>query len=481
MRDLTRREILAAGALAALPPGLFGAPTAAYRASRDPVRDLARVVRGPVLRPPDSSGLVYDQRWEGRRPKAVVQALDAADVQAVVRWAARTGTRLAVRSGGHSYGGWSTVQGGVVLDLRRLRRVARDGGTAWIGPGAQLVDVYRALARHGATVPAGSCPSVGLGGLMLGGGIGLAGRDLGLTLDSVRALRIVTPDGRLRTVDARRDPDLFWACRGGGGSFGVVTRAELELHPAPPASWFTCRFPAGGADAALAAWQAWAPHADPRMTSVLSLSGGGASAIGQWRGPAGAMARELGPLRRVPGAALSTGTSSYLALQRRWAGCSELSTAGCHTRGTAPGGVLPRSRFAAASGYVGDPLSAAGRAALLGVAAAGPGGLLLDACGGAINRPAKDATAFVHRDALFSVQALVYFSQAGEPAAQRWLRGARAALARHGNGEAYQNYADPDLARWRQAYYGENHARLKEIKARVDPDRLLAWPQAAGT
>jgi FAD/FMN-containing dehydrogenase len=348
-----------------------------------------------------------------------------------------------------------------------------------VGPGAQLIDVYTALARHGATIPAGSCPSVGVGGHALGGGMGLAGRDLGLTLDSIRALRIVTPDGRLRTVDARRDPDLFWACRGGAGSFGVVTRFEFDLHDAPEASWFSCRFPAGGADAALAAWQAWAPHADPRMTSVLSLSGGGASAIGQWRGPARALAGELAPLRRA-GGAISSGRSSYLGLQRHWAGCDELSPRGCHTRGTSPGGTLPRARFAAASGYVGRPLGAAARAELLRLAA-GPGGLLLDAYGGALNRPAADATAFVHRDALFCVQALVYFSAAGQDAALGWVGRARAALASVGNGEAYQNYADPGLRGWRGAYYGANRARLTEIKAQVDPDRLLHWPQAAGT
>src|ERR671930_335071 len=165
------------------------------------IRALAREVRGPVLRPRDSSGLVYDERWWARRPRAAVQALDTADVQAVVRWSARTGVPIAVRSGGHSYGGWSTIEGGVVLDLRRLRGVSVRGGHATAGPGTRLIDLYAALAPRGARVPAGTCPTVALGGLALGGGMGLAGRQLGLTCDRVAALRLVTADGRARTVD----------------------------------------------------------------------------------------------------------------------------------------------------------------------------------------------------------------------------------------------------------------------------------------
>src|SRR5690242_18800469 len=156
MSGLSRREFLWVGGVALLAP------------RRDPVRDLRHLVRGPVLTPRDSRGLVYDERWQARRPRAVVQALDHADVQAVVRWAAaHPHIPLRVRSGGHSYGGWSTVAGGVVLDLRRLRHVRLRGNTAIVGAGAALIDVYAGLARHGATVPAGSCPSVGIGGHML--------------------------------------------------------------------------------------------------------------------------------------------------------------------------------------------------------------------------------------------------------------------------------------------------------------------------
>ncbi len=440
---LTRRDLLIVTAALAF-------------ARRDPIGDLRRAVRGPVRRPRDSRGLAFDERWQARRPLAVVEALDSADVRATVRWAARTGTPLAVRSGGHSYSGASTVADGVVLDLRRLNAVSLRGGHAHVGPGAHLIDVYAALARRGVTAPAGSCPSVALGGLALGGGMGLAARDRGLTCDNVVAVELVTADGRLHRCDANTSADLFWACRGGGGVVGVATRFTLRVHPAGRAAWLRCTWP--DAERALAAWQAWAPHADPRLTSVLRLGPGETSAIGQFRGSAAALRRLAAPLA-ASGGAIETGEEDYLALMRRWAG----------------GNPPPHARFAAASAYVSRPLGAGDRAALARLARGGS--LLLDAHGGAINRVRNDATAFVHRDALFSVQALTYFDAADTRRALAWVAGARRALARAGNGEAYQNYADPGLKGWRRAYYGANYERLADVKGRFDPDRLFAWPQ----
>ena len=181
-------------------------------------------MRGPVLTPGQrgygAAADVYNARWDGSHPVAVVRPRDVADVRAAVRWAARYDVPVVPRSGGHGYTGNSTTDAGVVLDLRGLRAVRlRDGGRrVRAGAGAQLVDVDAALAAHGVAVPAGSCPSVGLGGLALGGGMGLAGRAFGLTLDNVVAATVVTADGRRRRVDATHDPDLFWALRGGGGA-----------------------------------------------------------------------------------------------------------------------------------------------------------------------------------------------------------------------------------------------------------------------
>ncbi|HEU4658085.1 MAG TPA: FAD-binding oxidoreductase [Capillimicrobium sp.] len=462
MDALSRRELIGAAAVAA--SGWVLAGEAGAKASPS-LRQLARSVRGPVLTPRDSSALVFDARYAGIRPLAVVQPVSAADVQACVRWAARRGVKIAARSGGHSYGGYSTARDGLVVDLRRLDGVSLSGRTVTAGPGTNLIRLYAALARRGATVPGGSCPTVGLGGLALGGGMGLASRRFGLTCDNVTALQVVTADGRVRRCDADTNADLFWACRGGGGgNFGIVTGLQLRAHRVSSAAWFFVSWPWSQAGEALAAWQELAPGAPSALTSIFTLaSNRRVSASGQWFGSEAALRRLLRPLTRVAGASLSVGTAPYLALMQRWAGCAGESVDRCDA--WAP------MRFDAGSDYVARPLPAAGRRAAIAQAATGGGTLLLDSYGGAINRVRPDATAFVHRDQLFSIQ---YFSASADGG---WVQDARRAMRRFVSGQAYQNYIDPQLRNWEHAYYGENLARLREVKAAVDPDRLFRFRQ----
>ncbi len=484
MQRLTRRElVLGAGALAlgagaadalgmpARDPA-WGVPAAARAGGAGPraLRELARRVRGPVVRPgsPAYAGAarVYNLRFDGARPDAVVEPLDSRDVQAVLRWADRHDVRVAARSGGHSYAGYSTVDEGVVVDLRRLRGISvdRGGRRASIGAGAHMIEVSDALGRHGGAVPGGSCPTVGFGGLALGGGYGLAARAFGLTADNVVGLVVVTPDGRLRRVDAHHDPDLFWALRGGGGgNFGIVTRFEARVHEVGSAAHFSASF--GSAGAALAAWEAWAPETDPRLTSVLQLGTGSATAVGQYLGSERRLSALLGPLRRA-GASVSTGSSSYAALQVHWGN----------------GRTTPRTRFSAKSHYVRERLPGRVRHALLAelarggsVAGLAHGLLILDAYGGAVNRPRPDATAFVHRDERYSIEYLAYHDDGGA-ASRAWLRRMHAIVAPHASG-AYQNYIDPDLRGWRRAYYGRNLARLEAVRAEYDPDRRFRSPR----
>jgi FAD/FMN-containing dehydrogenase len=491
---LDRRALLsrgAAGALSlALPLEALGAPAL----TRTAARALRSAVRGPVFFPRtpgyDAERLVYNSRYDGARPEAVVQVLDTRDVQAVVRWARRFDVRVVARSGGHSYAGYSTTSEGVVVDLSRLRGVSVAGGRARVGAGAQLIDVYSALARRGLLVPAGSCPSVGIAGLALGGGHGLSGRRFGLTSDNLLAATIVTADGRARRVDADTNEDLYWACRGGGGgNFGVVTSLTLQAHRARGASWFFVSWPWSQANAALAAWQRFAPGAPPALTSIFSLgtSGGSGSprvtALGQYFGSESAMRNLVRPLTRVSGASLSSGSASMMNLALRWAGCLDMGLRECHTRGTRSGGQLARAAFYAKSHYFDEPLPPGGRRAMIDwierrqrTPSAGSGALLLDAYGGALNRPRPGATAFAHRDMLFSVQYLAYLGSG--PASRRWIEGVWRALRPHASGQAYQNYIDPQLDGWQRAYYAGNLQRLREIKKQVDPDFTFRFRQA---
>jgi FAD/FMN-containing dehydrogenase len=488
---LDRRDFLTLGAAGALGLALPDAPALPKRAARA----LRSAVRGPVLFPRtpgyNAARLVYNTRYDGVRPQAVVEALDTRDVQAVVNWANRFGVRIVPRAGGHSYAGYSTIGGGVVLDLSRLGGISVSSGRATVGPGAQLIDVYSKLAARGLLIPAGSCPSVGVAGLALGGGHGLSGRRFGLTTDNLRAATIVTADGRARRVDADTNEDLYWACRGGGGgNFGIVTSLTFQAHRASGGSWFFIRFPWSQASEALAAWQRFAPHAPAALTSIFSLgtTGGSGSpsvtALGQYFGSQAKLRRLIAPLARVSGASVSSGSSTMMSLVLRWAGCLDEGFRACHTRGTSPGGQLPRAAFYAKSDYFDEPLPARARQLMIDwierrqrTPSLGSGALLLDAYGGAYNRPAADATAFVHRDMLFSLQYGAYFSGSGA-ASNAWINGVWKALRPYASGQAYQNYIDPQLRGWQRAYYGSNLARLREIKKQVDPDFVFRFRQA---
>jgi FAD/FMN-containing dehydrogenase len=506
MDPITRRQFawrLAAGGAALLLPGCGEAVsrgasrrTAAAIAAANPLRALAHDLRGPVLLPGSAAyanaRLLYNERYDGRLPQAVVQPLDTRDVQALVRWATRYGVRLAVRSGGHSYAGYSTIQNGVMVDMRRIAGIRLTSGnrTVTIGPGAQLLDVYAALAARDMTIPAGTCPSVGIGGHLQGGGMGLAGRKLGLACDRLRSARIVTADGRALHCDARSNSNLFWALRGGGGgNFGIVTQFELAPHRVSQASWFVCSYPWAAAADAFDAWQRLLPGAPADVTSIISLETGSSeprvTALGQSFGSESELRRIVAPLTAVAGASLSTGTSGYLDLMRRWAGCLPGALAACHTVGTEPGGALERARFAAKSDYFDQPLNAAGRQALVAAVerrqstpAEGSGALVIDSYGGAVNRVAADHTAFIHRDQLFSVQEIAYFGAPAQSASLAWLRSVHSALLPHASGQAYQNYIDPELANWRQAYYGANYARLTQVKRRYDPENHFRFAQS---
>ena len=452
-----------------------------------PAEGLQKAIRGHVFRAHDADfaavAHVFNTRFDHILPQAVARPVDGTDVRNAIRFTAARGVRVRARSGGHSYAGYSTLANGIVLDLRRLNAVRFDkpSGLVTVGAGAQLIDLYAGLAPHGVVVPGGSCPSVGVAGVTLGGGFGLASRHLGLTIDSLHSVKIVTADGHLRTVDQHSDPDLFWAVRGGGGgNFGIVTQFVFRTHPVPARStYFQVRWPWPSANGAIDAWQHWAPHTTDKITSILHLNAGGPAAInanGQYLGPSGDVPRLLAPLLSVPGATLSVNHEApFISTQLLLANCVNKSVAACHTVNAAPGGTLPREAFNAKSDYVSAPLNGAGRAAMIAAAEApGVGSMLCDAYGGAVGRVDPTATAFAHRHPLFCIQ---YY---GAGASSGWIHQAWRKLRSHVSGQAYQNYIDPALPDWQDAYYASNRKRLEAIRAHVDPHHYFNFPQAIG-
>ena len=477
-----------AGTLAAC--SRTGQATTARRATspRVTLADLEAQLRGPLLRPGTTgyaaAHVISNERYADVRPRAIAVAHGERDVAACVRFAARSPLPFAARSGGHSYAGYSTNQG-LVCDLRRLDSItlAVDRRSVTVGAGTLAIDLITALAANGLAVPTGSCPTVGLAGLALGGGVGFAARAFGATCDNILALRVVTADGSVVVADPTTNPDLYWACRGGGGgNFGVVTAFTLATHPVGSAAYGFCDFPWSQATEALAAWQAVAPHGPDGLYLICALETGASApqvrVFGQLLGGSEAALRTaMAPITAVAGAALSTGAGSYLAVQRIWAGCATEAAAACRT-------IVPAS-FAARSAYVAQPLPRAGAEAIVTAVerrqseGAGSGAVLLDPYGGALNRVAPDATAFVHRDQLFSAQMLAYWGSAGEGSpAEAWLAGLGSSLRPFVSGQAYQNYIDRNLAGWQHAYYATNLPRLRAVKRTYDPDNVFRFRQS---
>ncbi len=205
----------------------------------NPIATLRGSFGGELVEPDDAA---YDESrkvWNGsidRRPRVVAHCLDEGDVRAAVMFATAEGLEIAVRGGAHSMSGTSVVEDGIVIDLSRMNQVSvdPDARRAVVAGGALLGDVDAATQAHGLAVPAGLVSHTGVGGLTLGGGMGWLSRMGGLTIDNLVAARVVTADGEVRTASETDNPDLFWAIRGGGGNFGVVTEFEFALHEVGP-------------------------------------------------------------------------------------------------------------------------------------------------------------------------------------------------------------------------------------------------------
>ncbi|MFI6347657.1 FAD-binding oxidoreductase [Streptomyces sp. NPDC050560] len=477
--------------------GPSGPPAPSVSAPAD-LAALGKGLDGSLVRPGDddwtSAGQLYNTRFDGLRPAAVAYVAGVDDIRTALAYARARKTHVAIRNGGHSYAGWSSGDGRLVVDVSRLSSIRVSGSEAVVGAGAKLIDVYRALTAKGVTIPAGSCPTVGVSGLTLGGGHGVASRAYGLTCDNLTAATVVTADGRQLHADAKENSDLFWALRGGGnGNFGVVTELRFRTHPAPQGVTAYMSWPWSRAADVVAAWQEWGPDQPDEIWSALDIenAAGGVPGITVSAFSLGTYGELQNAVDRL--ADRAGGPASSVSLKRRsyedsmevYAGCSTYSGEQCHlpgpTAGRSEGGALKRETYAARSDFFDRSLSKDGIQTLLDHLASvdsGTGSVALTALGGAVNRVAPTATAFVHRRSRMLAQYVASW-QAGTSgtAAGDWLDRTHGAMRPHASGAAYQNYTDPTLKDWRPAYYGDAASRLEQVKHRYDPDGFFTYPQ----
>ncbi|HEX2079208.1 MAG TPA: FAD-binding oxidoreductase [Longimicrobium sp.] len=416
-------------------------------------------------------------------PKVIVFCRCAEDVRNAVKWANAHGVPIRARCGRHSYEGWSTVQDGIVVDVSwmDLVQVDTDAGVARVEAGIDLWPLYRRLWHHRVTIPGGSCPTVGISGLVLGGGFGLLGRWLGLTCDSLLSVEMVTAEGESVYADEQVNEDLYWASQGGGGgNFGIATAFTFRVTPIDDVSIYNVAWKWDDLPAVLQAWQAFAPGADDRLTSILKLTAASShtiSSIGQFVGGSDELLGLLQPLlAAAPPLNVEVKTVPYIEAVEHFAG---LKPGQIHWSAHWHG---DHTLFKNTSAYAYDLFGADATRVIMDALRAAPnaqGLVQLDAYGGAVARVPPEATAFYHRAGVqWNMQLQAYWKDPSEQDANvAWVEAFREALLPFTRG-AYVNYIDRDIADWPEQYYGGNFPRLTQVKAAWDPGNVFQYPQS---
>jgi FAD/FMN-containing dehydrogenase len=416
-----------------------------------------------------------------RRPALIARPRSAADVQAALRHALAERIPFAVRAGGHSLAGFSTIDDGLVIDLRELKEIEIDPRTrrGRFGSGLTWAELDAATQEHGLAVTGGRISDTGVAGLTLGSGSGWLERRQGLTADSLRSARVVTASGDLITADEHEHPDLFWGLRGGGGNFGIVTEFEFELHDVGPTIYGgMLLFPWERAAATLAAYRDVIEAADDDLGGcaaillappapfvpealvgepVLSLA---VAAFGEL----GRAERLVAPLRELGPLADTVEPMPYVALQRM---LDEGTPAGLHGKFEASFmDSLPDQAISELVDFGGRMVSPHTQ-------------VLIQPLGGAYSRVPAEATALSHRDAPWMYHALsIWTDEADTERNVAWTDALVAALAPFARRGTHPNHVSSSRRERVRSFYGdETYERLVAVKDRWDPANVFSGNQ----
>ena len=445
------------------------------------ITTLNESVRGRVLAPDQADYAEARQVWNGmidRYPRVIVQAVSADDIAPVIALARATGLPLAIRGGGHNVAGNGTVDDGILLDLGHLNgvEVDRDTHLVRVGAGAKLGDIDRATEPSGLAVPIGVVSGTGIAGLTLGGGVGWLTRPYGLTIDNLVSAEVILASGEHMSVSESENTDLFWALRGGGGNFGVVTSFTFRAHPLDPDVF------AGTLIYEL-----------PRWTDVLG-------AFGEW---AADVPDDLTTLITftVPPADWELGDRVLMFIGFAWAGADRAAgeTAIARLQDACPAdvAVLDPVRWlafqSAFDSMVPNGVRAYWRNASFDRLDSRMIDTLVEQCGaqrwygtaadlhhmgGAYGRVAEDATAFPSRAAQYWLNVYGFWPDAADDAAMiAWVKGCSDAMSQDAMAVQYVNFLGYDETNPRQkalATYGRDKLeRLMALKRRYDPENIF--------
>jgi len=435
---------------------------------------LAAAMRGPVLTAADPAYDAVRKVWNGmidRRPAAIARCTGAADVIAALAFARDAGLPIAVRGGGHSFPGYSVCDGGVLIDLQLMksvrvepvaRRARAEGGVLW-------AEYDRETQAFGLASTGGMISHTGIAGLTLGGGFGLLCRKFGLAIDNLISADIVTSDGKLRTVSATQEPDLFWAIRGGGGNFGIVTSFEYQLHEVGPMLAGLIAYPLPQATQVLRGLHEVMSSAPDELmvTGALLTTPEGHKAVAVvpcYVGDPAEGERVIAPLKKLGTVAMEkVGAMPYTVAQKLF-----------------DESAVPGRRFYLRSNYletIGDALIEA----LAGSFAATPSPLnaiVIPSVGGAVSRVAPEATAYYHRQAPYVMSMVNCWLDPSEDQANlEWVRTSWTALTPHLPRRVYVNELQEEGADRVRDAYGPAFSRLAAIKRQYDPDNIFRLNQ----
>jgi len=432
----------------------------------------------------------FNARFHEVQPNAIVLCATPQDVAETISFLDRNGLETAIRSGGHCFAGHSSTQG-VVIDVTPMDSVLVSGDVATIGAGARLGAVYEALQKHNLTIPAGTCPPVGIAGLTLGGGLGILGKKYGVTSDRLIGAQIVLADGRILDCDESHNGDLFWALRGaGGGNFGVVTSLVFQTVPVPDVTNIHLVWPYDRAVGVIEAWQRWAPTGPDELVASLKITTTtypdqppSVNIYGVLIGTPSDATRLLDELVvRSDPISTSSEQVTFTETRQYWANL------GVEEAGESLQPLVPQQPYLfIKSEFFKRPIPTEAIVALLEnfshERVSGESRELdFMPWGGAYNQLRSDATAFVHREELFQLKHSVTVDPEASPDekvnARSWIIRSWESVHPWGSGRVFPNFVDPDLQEWKEAYYGTNYNRLVRVKARYDPTGFFRFHQS---
>jgi hypothetical protein len=437
------------------------------------ISSLRATLRGELICPSDAGYDASRAVWNrdiDKHPAFIAECVGAADVMACVSFAREHDVLMSVRGGGHNFSGSAIADRGIVVDLSRMNGVRVDPARRTAEGGTKWGQFDRETQAFGLASTGGTYHATGIAGLTLGGGMGWLAGKYGLALDNLISADVVTADGALRTASADENPDLFWAIRGGGGNFGVVTSFEYQLHEVGPLVTCLALYPLDRARDVLRFYDDFAhtvPDEVNTMAALATLPDGPVVAIAAaFNGPPSAGEQAMERVRRFgEPLAVQVQSTPYVEVQH-WLDP-----------------FLPEGHYFETGHFMREIAPGAAEAVADAYArASSPGNLLvLQQLGNAANRVAPDATAFAHRDAMYS---LVIISRWSDPATSAlhhtWARDLRAATAGYATGGIYVNAlgtpADSGAEVVRSAY-GSNYPRLLELKRIYDPGNLFRHNQ----